>query len=973
MQDTIAKLKDYTSLCEARIKELHPDHPLPIQHIHIGAPLPETAPPNNSLPLMSKNVPAFVLSAAASNNRQEREDRTMIMELRRQKEHEEARNQELTKQNLQLRSFADRKTREAQVLNRHLVNSQTKVKEMESQLVGLQTSDSRKRINAMSSKPPVSTNIKAHSKVKELTMEVEALKKELETSQFKVTEGDLQIKVLEDALEFKAQEWGIVSHGNGGRLLADFAKLKGEVVSLKKANKDGDLSNKESQLDLKAYKTELEAMEVKMKKKDDEFADLRDNFNKLGGDVLTELEKEKDALLDYVTESLDNVTTLESEKNDLQEEVLTLSGFKNECEELKAEVANFNVKHKNMATELEELREKNTKITEMNEEQKTEIEELAKMQIELLHQLKESTSEFEGKSRMCTELQADLVDRESHVVNTKQSLETTTLSLNQALASLAESEEKIALVVPKLDSADAELRLLRSRLRELETVEGENSKMLGELSLLRPVKEALDRVSADLRAAVNVSGDGTKTSWHQAWINGGNLAVLLPSLGDRIQAMLTDLSTCESQQSTLTSLLNTERAERDMERKVLSDSLVAREQESGDLSRQVKTMNDEHGELRAQSDRAKEAEAAIAQLRTVWVTHCHEDGVGDGSVSTDLELVYSIGRALFAGRQGTQRASATLQKLVESEALCNMKELEMTRLDAELKNVIRELTDLRANSDADLAGLKSESTALNSELESAAELAERQGALALTLEGRLEALSAERALLSSQFHASQNELEQYRAELNSMLSFAIGSAKDVISSSPEFAMISEVTNMSPVSKVVEAVCLVLSVLSSKVPELCDEVIEAQAKLEMAQITKLARTPVQHAVSTPSVKDQPHTPVLFSNKSRNEDSSVSKHKESIASMQKKYLSSHLARSAVENAMNPRSFSHKKESMSRHEDQQKRIQNIRSMSAAAEIETPSHAKPNIRAPSPATKLLQDRLRKAQAAFADLAAKA
>ncbi|GMH93704.1 hypothetical protein TL16_g12703 [Triparma laevis f. inornata] len=937
MQDTIAKLKDYTRLCEARIKELHPDHPLPIQHIHIGAPLPDTAPPNNSLPLMSKNVPAFVLSATASNNRQEREDRTMIMELRRQKEHEEMRNQELTKQNLQLRNLADRKTKEAQVLNRHLVNSQMKVKEMESQLVGLQTSDSRKRINAMSSKPPVSTNIKAHSKVKELTVEVDVLKKQLETSQFKVTEGDLQIKVLEDALEFKAQEWGIVSHGNGGKLLADLAKLKGEVVSLKKANKEGDRFVKENQLDIKAYKTELDAMEAKMKKKDDEYADLQENFNSLGGDVLTELEKEKDALLDYVTESLDNVTTLESEKNDLQEEVMTLSGFKNECEELR--------RRRSMSW--------------------------LKMQIELLHQLKESTGEVEGKSRMCTELQAEVADRDNHVVNTKQSLETTTLSLNEALARLAESEEKIALVVPKLDSADAELRLLRARLREMEMVEGDNSKMLGELSLLRPVKEALDRVSADLRAAVNVSSDGTKTSWYQAWINGGNLAVLLPSLGDRIQAMLTDLSTCESQQSMLTSLLNTERAEREMERKVLSDSLVAREQESGDLSRQVRTLNDEHGELRAQSDRAKQAEAAMAQLRTVWVTHCHEDGAGDGSVGTELELVYSVGRALYAGRQGTQRASATLQRLVESEALVNMKELEVTRLDTELKNVIRELNDLRANSEADLAGMRSEGISLNSELESAAELAERQGALALTLEGRLEALSAERALLSSQFHAAQNELEQYRAELSSMLSFAIGSAKDVISSSPEFAKISEVNNMSPVSKVVEAVCLVLSVLSSKVPELCDEVIEAQAKLEMAQITKLARTP--QAVTTPSLRNQPHTPVPYSNKRRDEAISVSKHKESIASMQQKYMSSHLARSAVENNMNPRSFSHEKEAMvSRHEDQQRRIQNIRTMSAAAETETP-HARPNIRAPSPATKLLQDRLRKAQAAFADLAAKA
>ena len=51
--------------------------------------------------------------------------------------------------------------------------------------------------------------------------------------------------MLEDALEFKAEEWGLQSSGNGGKLLADLAKVKGEVVSLKKANKEGERSKKE--------------------------------------------------------------------------------------------------------------------------------------------------------------------------------------------------------------------------------------------------------------------------------------------------------------------------------------------------------------------------------------------------------------------------------------------------------------------------------------------------------------------------------------------------------------------------------------------------------------------------------------------------------------------------------------------------------------------------------------------------------
>ena len=78
------------------------------------------------------------------------------------------------------------------MLNRHLVNSQAKIKEMADQLEGLQTSEARRRINKLTTKPPVSTNIKTLSKVKELTAEVGQLKKHLETSQFKATEAEVR-------------------------------------------------------------------------------------------------------------------------------------------------------------------------------------------------------------------------------------------------------------------------------------------------------------------------------------------------------------------------------------------------------------------------------------------------------------------------------------------------------------------------------------------------------------------------------------------------------------------------------------------------------------------------------------------------------------------------------------------------------------------------------------------------------------
>lgn len=60
---------------------------------------------------MAKNVPSYVLSDKATTQKQERADRDMIMELRRQREHEEQRAKDLTKNNLSLRTLAERKAK----------------------------------------------------------------------------------------------------------------------------------------------------------------------------------------------------------------------------------------------------------------------------------------------------------------------------------------------------------------------------------------------------------------------------------------------------------------------------------------------------------------------------------------------------------------------------------------------------------------------------------------------------------------------------------------------------------------------------------------------------------------------------------------------------------------------------------------------------------------------------------------------
>ena len=44
-----------------------------------------------------------------------------------------------------------------------------------------------------------------------------------------------------------------------------------------------------------------------------------------------------------------------------------------------------------------------------------------------------------------------------------------------------------------------------------------------------------------------------------------------------------------------------------------------------------------------------------------------------------MDIVHNVGRALYAGRQAQAGQAANLQKLVESEAMLNMKEVSVGR------------------------------------------------------------------------------------------------------------------------------------------------------------------------------------------------------------------------------------------------------------------------------------------------------
>jgi len=75
--------------------------------------------------------------------------------------------------------------------------------------------------------------------------------------------------------------------------------------------------------------------------------------------------------------------------------------------------------------------------------------------------------------------------------------------------------------------------------------------------------------------------------------------------------------------------------------------------------------------------------------------------------------------------------------------------------------------------------VRSESMAMRAELESAAELAERQNALTITLEGKLEGVLSDKTTLQKQLNALQSEMEEVKGRLTEDLTSIVPLLKTV--------------------------------------------------------------------------------------------------------------------------------------------------------------------------------------------------
>tara|TARA_B110000305_G_C18893052_1_gene382791 strand:- start:9 stop:437 length:429 start_codon:yes stop_codon:yes gene_type:complete len=142
-----------------------------------------------------------------------------------------------------------------------------------------------------------------------------------------------------------------------------------------------------------------------------------------------------------------------------------------------------------------------------------------------------------------------------------------------------------------------------------------------------------------------------------------------------------------------------------MERRVMSDSLITAKEENKTLEGRSEKLTKENEGMRSLVAKAQAAETATSQLRTVYYSHCREnneekkegrgEGEGEGEYNSNSnnnisegDVVHSIGRALFSGRQAASRLDATLRRLVESEAMVNLKQQELAKVSEQSERAL---------------------------------------------------------------------------------------------------------------------------------------------------------------------------------------------------------------------------------------------------------------------------------------------
>lgn len=310
----------YADLCERRILELVPDHPIPVTPECLGIPAP--SPPQKHG--RTKGTPSRVLSAEAAQRREKSETASAFNTLQRQLRQAQVRQRETTRQLRDARAALAAKERELASSRKRGKSEHERAAEaaaaarQRGQALQQARNDlaTQAALHGDAEQTPASQRIaELESLLREAQGHAEELNTALQRESLTVEKQSAQIEVLEKSLKQHAEDVGLQGHG---QLLTELARLRGEVDA-----RDRDLAQREEI---------SEQLQVRVTELQTQLDMQRDENHRLvtgrgataivpaepsdSDDPATQLAKlrdQKTALLDYLQETRDAKAALQEQ------------------------------------------------------------------------------------------------------------------------------------------------------------------------------------------------------------------------------------------------------------------------------------------------------------------------------------------------------------------------------------------------------------------------------------------------------------------------------------------------------------------------------------------------------------------------------------------------------------------------------------------------------------------------------------
>lgn len=335
------------------------------------------------------------ISVAAQKRRIERQHQEQLNALQQQLDTVTHRLQESSKKNKQ-------QITEIESLTRDLNFYQKRCHEYQHEIQALQ-SVVEKHGRAESPQKPSRTSQKT---LRNLNDAITDYERKISETQAEMEEYKLHIRVLEDALEFRANELGIAGHSD---LLAKVARLRGEVTALKNELTQKDTLIEEAQQVTASLSHDRDELRNKVNAIQQRLAESQQDISRLAhGDIVATLkavEQERDVLIEFIQADMEKSTTIAKEldatKNELHHVTKEKEYFEKqykifedqaskESQKLRAvqnELSSLNTKYDEVMRMKQIIENQRSDVQTLYDKKCLEADELCQMQLTLFSQV----------------------------------------------------------------------------------------------------------------------------------------------------------------------------------------------------------------------------------------------------------------------------------------------------------------------------------------------------------------------------------------------------------------------------------------------------------------------------------------------------------------------------------------------------------------------------------------------------------